>query len=152
MTKPLLRVGAISLALALALVTVPLKAQLVVSDPMNYIEAVLQYEQLIRQYEFLIQQAMRVPVDLESRYHAYSLEWTYHDPSGVLYAQPLLVALNTGDASGRADARGPGPPCGQAGPRRGPAAPAIPRGLGEAARGRPRRPTASPLPSRRRTD
>jgi hypothetical protein len=63
MTKPLLRVGAITLALALAVVTVPLKAQFVVYDPTNYIEAVLQYEQLIRHYEFLIQQAKRVPVD-----------------------------------------------------------------------------------------
>ena len=43
MTKPLRRVAAVSLVLALAVVTVPLKAQFVVYDPTNYIEAVLQY-------------------------------------------------------------------------------------------------------------
>mgnify|MGYP001792312278 CR=1 FL=1 len=77
MPKPL-RVAAITLALALAVVTVPLKAQLVVYDPTNSIEAVLQYEQLIRQYEFLIQQARRVPVDLARRYHAGSSDWHSH--------------------------------------------------------------------------
>ena len=100
MTKLLLRVGAITLALVVFTLTV--KAQLVVYDPTNYIEAVAQYEQLIRQYEFLIQQAKHVPVDVESRYHAYSLEWTYHDPAGVLYAQPLLAAMNLCDPTGAA--------------------------------------------------
>jgi len=100
MTKLLLRVGAITLAIVVC--TLTLKAQLVVYDPTNYIEAVAQYEQLIRQYEFLIQQAKHVPVDVESRYHAYSLEWTYHDPSGVLYAQSLLAAMNLGDVTGGA--------------------------------------------------
>ena len=92
MTKPLLRVGAITLALVVF--TLTLKAQFVVYDPTNYIEAVAQYEQLIRQYEFLIQQAKHVPVDVESRYHAYSLEWTYHDPSGVLYAHGNVFRLH----------------------------------------------------------
>ena len=103
MTKPLRRVGAITLALALAVVTVPLTAQLVVYDPMNYIETVLQYEQILRQYELLIQQAKRVPVDLATRYHAHSIDWTYHDlTAGLLYAQPLLAALNEGDVTGTA--------------------------------------------------
>src|SRR5206468_4481309 len=103
MTKAHLRIGAISLVLAVAIVAVPLKAQLAVYDPANYLEAVAQYEQLIRQYEFLIQQAKRVPVDLESRYHAHSLDWTYHDlTAGLLYAQPLLTALNEGDVRGTA--------------------------------------------------
>jgi len=103
MRKPLLRVGGISVVLALAVVTVPLKAQFVVYDPTNYIEAVLQYEQILRQYEFLIQQARRVPVDLATRYHAHSIDWTYHDlTAGLLYAQPLLAALNEGDVTGAA--------------------------------------------------
>ena len=103
MRKPLLRVSAISLVLALAIVTVPLKAQLAVYDPANYLEAVAQYEQLIRQYEFLIQQAKRVPVDLATRYHAHSVDWTYHDlTAGLLYAQPVLAALNEGDVTGAA--------------------------------------------------
>ncbi len=50
MTTPLLRAGAITLALALTVITVPVRAQLVVYDPTNYVEAVVQYEQLIRQY------------------------------------------------------------------------------------------------------
>jgi len=103
MTKPLRRVGAITLALALAVVTVPLHAQFVVYDPMNYIEAIFQYEQMFQQYEFLIQQARRLPVDLATRYHAHSLDWTYHDlTAGLLYAQPLLTALNQGDVTGSA--------------------------------------------------
>jgi hypothetical protein len=102
MTKPLLRVGATSLVLALVVVATPLKAQLAVYDPANYFEAVAEYEQLIRQYEFLIEQAKRVPVDLETRYHAYSLDWTYYDPASLLYAQRLAVALNTGDVTGAA--------------------------------------------------
>jgi hypothetical protein len=103
MTKQLRRVGAISLVLGLAVVTVPLKAQLAVYDPANYLEAVAQYEQLIRQYEFLIQQAKRLPVNLETRYHAHSIDWTYHDlTAGLLYAQPLLTALNEGDVTGAA--------------------------------------------------
>ena len=101
MTKQVRRVGAISLVLGLAFVAVAWKAQLAVYDPANYFEAVAEYEQLIRQYEFLIQQAKRVPVDLETRYHAHSLDWTYHDlTAGLLYAQPLLTALNEGDVTG----------------------------------------------------
>jgi hypothetical protein len=83
-------------------VGVPLQAQLAVYDPANYGEAVAEYAQLIRQYEFLIQQAQRVPVDLETRYHAYSLDWTYYDPTSLLYAQRLAVALNAGDVTGTA--------------------------------------------------
>jgi hypothetical protein len=102
MSKRLFRAVAISLVLALVLVIVPLRAQLAVYDPANYFETVAQYEQMLRQYEFLIQQAKRVPVDLESRYHAHSLEWTYYDPAGQLYAQALLAALNAGDVTGAA--------------------------------------------------
>ena len=105
MTKPF-RVAAISSVLALALVTVPVKAQFVVYDPANYLEAILQYEQILRHYEFLIQQAKRVPVDMATRYHAHSIDWTYHDlRAGLQYAQPLLAALNEGDVTGAAAPR-----------------------------------------------
>ena len=81
----------------------PLRAQWVVYDPTNYFEAVAQLEQLLQQYEFLLKQARRVPVDIANRYHAHSLDWTYHDlASGLLYAQPLLAALNEGDSRGLA--------------------------------------------------
>lgn len=103
MKSSLARIGALSAALALAVVTTPLDAQFVVYDPTNYVEAVLQYEQLIRQYELLIQQAKRVPVDLATRYHAHSLEWTTHDLSAdFLYARRLVMALNEGDTAGTA--------------------------------------------------
>ena len=103
MTTLRLRLGAISLMLALTLMTVPVTAQFVVYDPANYLEAILQYEQILRHYEFLIQQAKRLPVDMASRYHAHSIDWTYHDlRAGLQYAQPLLAALNEGDVTGAA--------------------------------------------------
>jgi hypothetical protein len=103
MRKPLFRVGAIGVALALAVATGPLHAQFVVYDPQNYLQAVTQYEQLIRQYEFMIQQARRLPVDLAARYHAHSIDWTAHDlTAGLRYVQPLLAALNAGDVTGAA--------------------------------------------------
>src|SRR5262249_20191231 len=88
---------------AAATMAVPVRAQWVVYDPTNYFEAVAQYEQILQQYQFLLKQATRVPVDIATRYHAHSLDWTYHDlASGLLYAQPLLVALNEGDTRGAA--------------------------------------------------
>jgi hypothetical protein len=110
MKKPLLRIGAISLVFALAVVTVPLKAQFVVYDPISYGELVLQYTQellqyvkQVEQYLLLVKQARRVPVDIETRYHAYSLDWTFHNlDSSLLYARALLQALNAGDATGAA--------------------------------------------------
>jgi len=96
------RVGlAVVLALVLS-VSARLTAQFVVYDPTNYAEAVAEFEQLLQQYQFLLAQAKRVPVDIETRYHGYSLDWTFHDPSGVLFAQPLVSALNEGDTSGTA--------------------------------------------------
>jgi hypothetical protein len=90
-------------ALAVALGTTSARAQWVVFDPSNYAEAIAQVQQMIRQYEFWIEQTRRVPVDIASRYHAHSLDWTYHDLSGgALYAQAMLRALNEGDVSGAA--------------------------------------------------
>lgn len=100
MTKQGIRVGVMTAALAWAVVS--LHAQFVVYDPSNYFEAVAELAQLVRQYEFLIKQAAQLPVNIESRYHAYSFEWSLHDPAGVQYAQQLLSALNQGDATGAA--------------------------------------------------
>jgi hypothetical protein len=102
MTKWTKRIAAMAFVLATGVLAVPLKAQWIVHDPTSYFEIVAEYEQLVRQYEFMIAQARRVPVNVESRYHAYSLDWTYHDLAGLLYAQPLLTALNVGDVSGAA--------------------------------------------------
>jgi hypothetical protein len=90
------------MAAALGFAVASLHAQFVVYDPSNYFEAVAELAQLVRQYEFLIKQAAQLPVDIESRYHAYSFEWSLHDPNAAQYAQQLLTALNVGDASGAA--------------------------------------------------
>ncbi|HKV98808.1 MAG TPA: hypothetical protein VJN96_03230 [Vicinamibacterales bacterium] len=101
MTRRLTRLLAVTALLAAW--APPARAQFVVFDPSNYAEAILQVQQLIRQYLFLIEQAQRVPVDIATRYHAHSLDWTYHDLSnGALYAQQILRALNEGDLSGAA--------------------------------------------------
>lgn len=87
-------------ALCALLVVRTVHAQWVVYDPTNYAEAVAAYEQLLQQYQFLLAQAHRLPIDMASRYQGYSTDWTRHDPAGLLYAQPLVSALNQGDASG----------------------------------------------------
>ena len=71
-----------------------------VYDDSNFIEAVLQVLNIIRQYSFMIQQARRLPVDMLNRYRALSPAWPLHDLNSWLYAQPVLSALNVGDASG----------------------------------------------------
>src|SRR4051812_50059429 len=93
-------------AFAIAIMAAPLRAQWVVYDPTNYVEAVAQYEQLLQQYRLLLAQARRVPVDIASRYHAHSLDWTYHTVGTQLFAEPILSALNTGDPRGVAYRRG----------------------------------------------
>ena len=57
-----------AVALAVALLSSPVRAQFVVFDPSNYIEAILQVEQMIKEYEFLIQQAKRLPVNMAGRH------------------------------------------------------------------------------------
>lgn len=91
----------IAVILTVSMDTALVRAQFVVFDPSTYAQAVLEVEQLIKEYEFLIQQAERVPVDIASRYHAYSLEWNLHALT-ALYADPLLNALNEGDPAGGA--------------------------------------------------
>jgi hypothetical protein len=101
MKRRTFRVAAVALAVALG--TPAAQAQWVVFDPSNYAEAIAQVQQMIRQYQFWIEQTRRVPVDIASRYHAHSLEWTYHDlTAGTLYAQQMLRALNEGDVTGAA--------------------------------------------------
>lgn len=98
------------IVLALALVTVapqvPARAQAydyLVYDDANWYEALLQLLQFIEQFRFWINQARRLPIDMATRYHGHSVDWTLHDASeGLLYAQRILEALNTGDPSGAA--------------------------------------------------
>ncbi len=87
--------------LILALQARTIRAQFVVYDPTNYFQALTRYAQLLEQYRFWVAQARRLPVDLGLRYRLLPVRWRTHDPTGTYtYAQPILSALNNGDATG----------------------------------------------------
>jgi len=92
----------ILIACAIVLVaTLPLRAQFVVHDPLNYAQALARYAQLIEQFRFMVKQARRLPVDMASRYKVPATRWRHHDTeTQYAYARPLLTALNAGDTSG----------------------------------------------------
>jgi hypothetical protein len=98
MTRRLLRVVAV--VFMLALFAAPAQAQFVVFDPAVYGQAVSEVLNVIRQYNLMLQQARRLPVDIANRYRALSPAWPLHDLTSWLYAQPILNALNAGNASG----------------------------------------------------
>src|SRR5262252_9507385 len=98
MTRLATMLTAVTIGAAIFVTTV--SAQWVVYDPTNYAEAVAEFEQLVQQYQFLPAQARRLPIDMASRYRGYSADWTRHDAAGFLFAQPLVAALNQGDAIG----------------------------------------------------
>jgi hypothetical protein len=105
MTRRIVRPVAAVLAAVLLVVAAPApaRAQIPVYDAANWYEALQQLLQFIEQYRFLLQQARRLPVDMATRYHGHSVDWTFHDlESGLLYAQRILGALNTGDPTGSA--------------------------------------------------
>jgi hypothetical protein len=81
-------------------VAAPAQAQFVVFDPAVYAQAVSEVLNTLRQYTLMVQQARRLPVDLANRYRSLSPAWPVHDLTSWLYAQPILSALNAGDASG----------------------------------------------------
>jgi len=88
-------------ALVVALVSTTVQAQFTVYDPTNYFQALARYAQLLEQYSFWVEQARRLPVDMASRYRLTPVRWQSHDLFGAYrYAQPILSALNLGDASG----------------------------------------------------
>ena len=82
-----------AVGLAVILLASPLRAQLAVFDPANYIEAIAQVEQMIKEYEFLIQQAKRVS-GMYGRYHVYTPDWPFYDAQSTFYAGGMLGALN----------------------------------------------------------
>ena len=89
------------LVAALMLAPRPARAQLAVYDPINYVQAVLRYQQLLQQYQFWLQQARRLPVDMATRYRVPEVLWRIHDSGpGFPYAGPILAGLNYGDATG----------------------------------------------------
>ena len=103
MTRTVLRLLVVSL-LVLTIVIgtpTPTRAQFVVYDPANWAQAVLQVTQLVDQLRFWLRQARRLPIDMVSRYHGHSVDWTLHDlDAGLLFARRILTALNTGDPTG----------------------------------------------------
>ena len=107
MRRRLIRITAVLLAVVtLSSSPAPVRAQAydyLVYDDANWYEAFLQLLEFIEQIRFWVHQAKRLPLDMATRYHGHSVDWTLHDLSaGLLYAQRILGALNVGDPTGGA--------------------------------------------------
>lgn len=89
------------LVAVLVILPIPAGAQLAVYDPVNYVQAVTRYQQMLQQYQFWLRQARRLPVDMATRYRVPEVLWRTHD-IGIAFphAGPILTALNYGDANG----------------------------------------------------
>jgi hypothetical protein len=89
-------------------VTTGVAAQLVVYDPVNHLQAlaryaelIVTYEQLVREYQHLVTQARRVPVDMLVRYAAPQVPWRHASASDVYgMAGRWIAGLNDGDTTG----------------------------------------------------
>ena len=89
------------LIIMVAILSSPARAQFVVYDPSNYIQALARYAQLLQQYRFWVAQARRLPVDLARRYRLIPVRWQTHNARHIYtYAEPILSALNLGDTTG----------------------------------------------------
>jgi len=83
-------------------------AQLVVYDPVNHLQAlaryaelILTYEQLVREYQHFVVQARRVPVDMVTRYRAPEVRWRHASAPDVYGTSAGWIAgLNDGDTTG----------------------------------------------------
>jgi hypothetical protein len=110
MTRRLLRpIAAVLVVVLLGLSSAaPARAQAVlVYDDANWFQAVLQLVQIVEQFRFWLRQARRIPINMVARYRGLSVDWNLHDlRAGLLYAQRILTALNTGDPSGLAYRQG----------------------------------------------
>ncbi|ODS56049.1 MAG: hypothetical protein ABS36_06345 [Acidobacteria bacterium SCN 69-37] len=74
-----------------------------VYDDTNWYQALLQFIQMVQQVRILARDARRLPLDMVTRYRGYSVNWSVHALDARLqYAQRILAALNTGDATGSA--------------------------------------------------
>lgn len=111
MSRWVRRTVAAVLVVVLLAAAPPLRAQYdyVVYDPWSEGQLIYQVfytlQQIIttiQQYNALIRQYVRLPGNLLSRYGGQSVTWTLQDLASLLYGQPLLSALNTGDTTGRA--------------------------------------------------
>ena len=89
----------------LGAVVAPARAQLVVVDPANLMQAVLIAERTLREYETLwaqYQTILRMSQKLGNmdRFRTPPIAFTRHDPSRWLYGAPWLEGLNSGDSRG----------------------------------------------------
>jgi hypothetical protein len=95
------RILVLLLVVAVAFTPSSVSAQLAVYDPVNYVQAVTRYQQMLQQYQFWLRQARRLPVDMATRYRVPQVLWRTHAMAEAFpYAAPILTALNYGDASG----------------------------------------------------
>lgn len=74
----------------------PARAQLVVHDPISFVEVFLSHLELVRQLEHLRAQAQRLADWRLQRYRTPALPWALHRPEAALFAGPYLEALNAG--------------------------------------------------------
>jgi hypothetical protein len=95
----------IVVAVFIAALAVPARAQLVVTDPGNLTQTVLIAERTLREYDTLwaqYQTILRISQGLGSmdRYRIPAIGINGHDPSRWPYGSPWLQGLNSGDARG----------------------------------------------------
>lgn len=95
----------VALAVVIALLAVPARAQIVVHDPGNFAQAVLIAERTLREYQLLWEQyqtILRMSQGLGNmdRYRLPAIGIDTHDPSRWPYGAPWLQGLNNGDARG----------------------------------------------------
>lgn len=88
----------------------PARAQFIVNDPGNTIQAVelvrkaiLEYERLREQYETIVR--MSQGLGNMGRYRTVPIAFTAHDPARWTYGAPWLTGLNSGDPRGDLYAR-----------------------------------------------
>jgi hypothetical protein len=97
--------GLMPLTVTALLVAVPARAQFVVIDPGNLVQAILIADRTLQEYTTLSQQyqtILRIAQGLGSldQYRMPVIGITAHDPGRWLYGAPWLQGLNTGDARG----------------------------------------------------
>jgi hypothetical protein len=95
----------VPLTVTALLVALPARAQFVVIDPGNLVQAILIADRTLQEYTTLSQQSqtiLRMAQGLGSldQYRMPAIGITAHDPGRWLYGAPWLQGLNTGDARG----------------------------------------------------
>src|SRR5688500_3435512 len=94
-------------AVVLAVLALPARAQVVVVDPANLAQAVLIAERTLREYETLVAQYQTISRMAQGLgnmegYRVPSIATTLHDLGRWEYGRPWLQGLNAGDPDGSA--------------------------------------------------